>query len=196
MQRITRLAACRELGGLVACSPGVCAWKRGPTCSKQPAVHRQWAGVCVRPARPFTGQLGAQGRRLCVRRSVFAAQKHRLFSSQPGADGPPGSSGGQPAISVVGIPDPITWIRCKVIMYLIELYFELDINSVEFNRGTKQVTTDRSTHRPSINCCCISNKVLLTFLHVWLIQVVIVIIQMQMKHERRHGHKGSHRGQT
>ncbi|XP_031135238.1 m-AAA protease-interacting protein 1, mitochondrial [Sander lucioperca] len=138
MQRITSHAACRELGGLAACIPGGCSWKRGPACSRQPAVHRQWAWVCVLPARPFTGLPGAQSRRLCRRRFEFAGQKHRLFSSQPGADGPPGSSSGQPAVSVVGIPDPITWIRCKLIMYLIDLYFELDINSVEFERGVKQ----------------------------------------------------------
>lgn len=138
MQRITSLAACRELGGLLMFSPGVCAWKRGPTCSQQPAAHRQWAGVCVRPARPFTGEPGAQGRRLCRLRFVFAGQRHRLFSSQPGADGPPGSPDGQPAISVVGIPDPITWIRCRVLMYLIRLLFELDLNSEEFHMGVKQ----------------------------------------------------------
>ncbi|XP_044063046.1 m-AAA protease-interacting protein 1, mitochondrial [Siniperca chuatsi] len=134
MQRITSLAACRELGGLAACSPGLCAWKRYPTCSKQPAVHWQWVGVCVSPGRRFTGEPGAQGRR----RFLFAGQKYRLFSSQPGAGEPPGRSGGQPSISVVGIPDPITWIRCKVIMYLIDLYFELDVNSAEFDRGVKQ----------------------------------------------------------
>ncbi len=148
MQRISSLAACRELGGLAAFSPGVCAWKKGPTCSRQPVVHRRWAGACVRPARPFTGEPGAQGRRLCRRRFVFAGQKHRLFSTQPGADGPQGSSDGQPAISVVGIPDPITWIRCKAVMYLIRLFFELDLNSEEFHRGVKQVTTDRHTERP------------------------------------------------
>ncbi|XP_029307756.1 m-AAA protease-interacting protein 1, mitochondrial [Cottoperca gobio] len=127
MQRITGLAACRELGGLAVCSPGICAWKRVPICCKKPAVHRQWAGMCEHPARPFT----AQGRSLCWRRFVFAGQKHRLFSSQRGADG-------QPAISVVGIPDTITWIRCKIITYFIYLQFDLDINSVEFERGVKQ----------------------------------------------------------
>uniref|UniRef100_A0A668VAC5 Uncharacterized protein n=1 Tax=Oreochromis aureus TaxID=47969 RepID=A0A668VAC5_OREAU len=59
------------------------------------------------------------------------------------ADGPKESSGRRPAISVVGIPDPITWIRCKVIMFALDLYFELDVNSEEFERGVKQVTTDR-----------------------------------------------------
>ncbi|XP_074508955.1 m-AAA protease-interacting protein 1, mitochondrial [Sebastes fasciatus] len=136
MQRITSLAAGRQLGGLSACSAGLCAWKSGSTCREHPAVHRQRAGVCVRPVRPLTG---GPGRRLSRRRVVFASQKHRLFSSQPGGDEPPpGSSGGQPAVSVVGIPDPITWIRCRVIMYLTNLYFELDINSVEFERGVKQ----------------------------------------------------------
>ncbi|XP_059195407.1 m-AAA protease-interacting protein 1, mitochondrial [Centropristis striata] len=131
MQRISSLAACRERGGLAACSLGLCAWKRGPTCSEQPAVHRQWAGGGV---RPFTGLSGAQGRRF-----VFACQKHRLFGSQPeGPDGPPGSHSGQPDVSVVGIPDPITWIRCRVIMYLVKLIFELDMNSEEFERGAKQ----------------------------------------------------------
>ncbi|XP_049902226.1 m-AAA protease-interacting protein 1, mitochondrial [Epinephelus moara] len=135
MQRISSLAACRELGGLAAASPGVCAWKKGMTCSKQPAAHQQLAGMSV---RPFTGVPGAQSRGLCRRRFVFVGQKHRLFSSQPGADGPPGSSGGQPGVSVVGVPDPITWIRCKVIIYLINLYFEIDMSSAEFERGVKQ----------------------------------------------------------
>uniref|UniRef100_UPI0037E86EED m-AAA protease-interacting protein 1, mitochondrial n=1 Tax=Semicossyphus pulcher TaxID=241346 RepID=UPI0037E86EED len=135
MQRITSLAACRELGGLAVCSLGVCGWKRGPTCSTQPAFKRQRTGMCLRVARLFTAEPGAQGRRLCRRRVVFAGQKHRLFSSQPGGEGPPG---GQPAISVVGIPDPLTWIRCRVTIFLIELYFQLDINSAEFDKGVKQ----------------------------------------------------------
>ncbi|KAI3361353.1 hypothetical protein L3Q82_013533, partial [Scortum barcoo] len=119
MQRISGLAACRELGGLVASSARGGAWKRGPTCRGRPAVHRRWAGMC---ALPLSGE---QERRLCRRRLVFAGHTHRLLSSQP-------------AISVVGIPDPITWIRCKVIIYLIDLYFQLDINSEEFDRGIKQ----------------------------------------------------------
>ncbi|XP_018555527.1 m-AAA protease-interacting protein 1, mitochondrial [Lates calcarifer] len=134
MQRIASLAACRELGGLA-----VCAWKKSLTCSRQPVEHhQQWAGGCVRPARPFTGDHGAQGRRFCRRKFSFAAQRHRLYGSQPGTGGPAGRSGGQPDISVVGIPDPLTWIRCKFITYLIDLFFELDLNSVEFDRGVKQ----------------------------------------------------------
>ncbi|XP_076746340.1 m-AAA protease-interacting protein 1, mitochondrial isoform X2 [Maylandia zebra] len=127
MQRISSLAACREFGGLVACTAGVCARKN--SC-KQPAAHRQWDGPVVRSVRLYTV---APGRRL-----VFAGVKHRLFCSQHGADGPKESSGRRPAISVVGIPDPITWIRCKVIMFALDLYFELDVNSEEFERGVKQ----------------------------------------------------------
>lgn len=139
MQRIARLAARREYGGLAAaCKPGVCALTSGPSCGRQPVEHRQWAGGCVRPARSYSGEPAAQYRRLCGRRFAFVGQRHRLFCSQPGADEPAGSSGRQPDISVVGIPDPITWIRCKVTMLLIELYFELDVNSEEFHRGVKQ----------------------------------------------------------
>ncbi|XP_017573078.1 m-AAA protease-interacting protein 1, mitochondrial isoform X1 [Pygocentrus nattereri] len=46
-----------------------------------------------------------------------------------------------PGISVVGTPDPITWIRNKVILALTELYFDLDL-SVEFDRGVKQAVAD------------------------------------------------------
>lgn len=77
------------------------------------------------------------------RRLVFAGQKHGPFSSQP--DEPPGSSAGRPAVSVVGIPDPITWIRCKAIMYLVDLHFALDMNSAEFEMGVKQALVHVST---------------------------------------------------
>ncbi|XP_071393527.1 m-AAA protease-interacting protein 1, mitochondrial isoform X3 [Centroberyx affinis] len=139
MQRITSLAACRELGGLATRTSRACPGKRSPD-SRRPAAHRQWAvrhHVC--PVRPFTGEPAAPGRGLCGlrgRRVVFAGQKHRLFSTERGDE--PGSSGGHPGISVVGIPDPITLIRCKVMMYLIELYFEIGITSVEFDQGVKQ----------------------------------------------------------
>uniref|UniRef100_A0A8C5EHW0 Uncharacterized protein n=1 Tax=Gouania willdenowi TaxID=441366 RepID=A0A8C5EHW0_GOUWI len=83
------------------------------------------------PLFPLIDEVGRMSAR---RKVVFAGDGRRMFGSEP-----PGSSGSRPAVSVVGIPDPITWIRCKVIMYLIELYFEIDLNSEEFNRGIKQV---------------------------------------------------------
>ncbi|XP_069031493.1 uncharacterized protein [Embiotoca jacksoni] len=149
MQRITGPAAWRELRGLAAGTPGLCAWKRGWTGGGQPALRRHWAGVSARPARPFSME---PGRRTGRRRVAFIGERQRLFSSQPGGDdGPPGGSDRQPSVSVVGIPDPITWIRCKVITYLIDLYFDTDINSVEFERGIKQVTTDTTGLLPTMN---------------------------------------------
>ncbi|XP_078143445.1 m-AAA protease-interacting protein 1, mitochondrial isoform X3 [Centroberyx gerrardi] len=101
MQRITSLAACRELGGLATRTSRACPGKRSPD-SRRPAAHRQravWHHVC--PVRPFTGEPAAPGRGLCGlrgRRVVFAGQKHRLFSTERGDE--PGSSGGHPGISV------------------------------------------------------------------------------------------------
>lgn len=137
MQRISSLAACRELGGLAACSAGLCAWKSGPTCYKKPGVSPQWAVGRAVLSRPFTME---PHRKPCrSSRAVFAGDSRRLFGSQPGGDGgPPGSSGPRSPVSVVGIPDPLTWIRCKAIIYLIELYFELDLDSEDFEKGIKQ----------------------------------------------------------
>ncbi|XP_040021169.2 m-AAA protease-interacting protein 1, mitochondrial isoform X3 [Gasterosteus aculeatus] len=123
MQRIISLAVTRSPVALRA-------WKRGPARGEQPAAHRQGPGMCARPARPFTG---LPGRRLCKRRFAFPCQKHRPFSSE---EGPPGIPAGGPAVSVVGIPDPITWVRCRVLMYLVDLHFGFDIE--EFEKGVKQ----------------------------------------------------------
>ncbi|XP_075902995.1 m-AAA protease-interacting protein 1, mitochondrial [Nelusetta ayraudi] len=126
MQRIPRLAACRELG--------LRAWTPGPPC-----CSRRWAGTCVSLSRAFTRDPGEPpGRRLSRRRFVFASQSRRLCSSQPEAGGTPGKRDGQPAISVVGIPDPMTWIHCRVQMLLTRLLFGLDTSSDEFHRGVKQ----------------------------------------------------------
>lgn len=94
----------------------------------------------MRLSSPFTRDPGEPpGRRLSRRRFVFASQSRRLCSSQPEAGGTPGKRDGQPAISVVGIPDPMTWIHCRVQMLLTRLLFGLDTNSDEFHRGVKQV---------------------------------------------------------
>ncbi|XP_077950734.1 m-AAA protease-interacting protein 1, mitochondrial isoform X1 [Gasterosteus aculeatus] len=130
MQRIISLAVTRSPVALRA-------WKRGPARGEQPAAHRQGPGMCARPARPFTG---LPGRRLCKRRFAFPCQKHRPFSSE---EGPPGIPAGGPAVSVVGIPDPITWVRCRVLMYLVDLHFGFDIE--EFEKGVKQVNKPPSS---------------------------------------------------
>ncbi|KAM4568792.1 m-AAA protease-interacting protein 1, mitochondrial [Fundulus diaphanus] len=141
MQRVTGLVARRQVRGLAAGAARVQTGKSGSIFCRQPAVgllhHRcqQRARLCTGPARP----VGVKpGHRSSGWRFLFAGEKGRLFSSQAGADEPPGSPGSQPHISVVGIPDPLTWIRCKVITFLIELYFQVDINSAEFHRGVKQ----------------------------------------------------------
>lgn len=94
----------------------------------------------MRPSRAFTRVTGKlSGRRLSRRKLEFASQ--RRCSSQPEAGGTPdGESDGQSAISVVGIPDPLTWIHCRVQMLLTQLVFGLDTSSDEFYRGVKQVT--------------------------------------------------------
>uniref|UniRef100_A0A3B5R7E1 Si:dkey-82o10.4 n=2 Tax=Xiphophorus maculatus TaxID=8083 RepID=A0A3B5R7E1_XIPMA len=133
MQRIAGLAARRDLRGLAA---GAQAWSSGSICSRDPAFRCQQRGRwCSGPGRPLSTE---PGQRCSRRRFVFAGGKCRLFSSRAGTEEPPGSPGSQPHISVVGIPDPLTWIRCRVITLLIELYFEVDINSAEFHRGVKQ----------------------------------------------------------
>ncbi|KAM6910423.1 m-AAA protease-interacting protein 1, mitochondrial [Xenentodon cancila] len=127
MQRISSLTSRRELGGLAACAAGIRASKSGWTCWQKPAGPPQWLSVNVRPST------AEPGRSPWGRRSVFAAENRRLFSSRP-----PRSSDRRPVISVVGIPDPLTWIRCKVVTLLIDFYFQVDINSEEFVNGAKQ----------------------------------------------------------
>ncbi|KAG7474962.1 hypothetical protein JOB18_020621 [Solea senegalensis] len=87
MQRIASLAADPEFGGgLAPCSrSGLCAWKKGLTGVRQPAVHQP---VCARVS-------GGEARR----KLAFAGQKRRLFSSQPGADGAAGGGRGAPELS-------------------------------------------------------------------------------------------------
>ncbi|XP_047217267.1 m-AAA protease-interacting protein 1, mitochondrial [Girardinichthys multiradiatus] len=137
MQRIAGLAA--RIPRLASSAAGVQTGDSGLICCKQPAVgllHRwqQWACLCAVSGRPLSAEPGQRG----SRRRFIAGERCRLFSSQAGAEEPPGNPGSQPHISVVGNPDPLTWIRCKFITFLVDLYFEVDINSAEFHRGVKQ----------------------------------------------------------
>ncbi|XP_061531461.1 uncharacterized protein LOC133401945 [Phycodurus eques] len=109
--------------------------------------------MCSKPRCPARGSFNRQtqvtngGRRL-------AFDGHKTFCSPTGAESPEGgSSGRQPDVSVVGIPDPITWIRCKVILLLVELCFDLDVNSNDFERGVKQVLKPEFESRI---CLCVS----------------------------------------
>lgn len=42
------------------------------------------------------------------------------------------------SLTVVGSPDPLTWIRCRLIILLVKLYFEVDLASDDFHSGAKQ----------------------------------------------------------
>nr|XP_057909643.1 m-AAA protease-interacting protein 1, mitochondrial [Doryrhamphus excisus] len=130
MLRSSRLAAYLEL---TACSASIRVCRSG---LYQPGVTRlcRWAS-CRRELVAHAGK-----------RVVFWGQNQRMFCSQVGAEDPGGESPGrQPDISVVGIPDPLTWIRCKVIFFFIELYFDLDVNSKDFERGVKQAVVHISS---------------------------------------------------
>ncbi|KAM8827154.1 m-AAA protease-interacting protein 1, mitochondrial isoform 1-T1 [Synchiropus picturatus] len=116
MQRIASLAWCRELGCLAAVTPALCTRCFGSSSSVAAPVTRRQRSLLWPHASRRTGE--------------FTGQKLRHLSSR--------SSGPDRGVSVVGIPDPLTWIRCKVIMYLVLLYFELDLTSEEFERGVKQ----------------------------------------------------------
>lgn len=70
---------------------------------------------------------------------VFSHQKYRQYCTESENERKRTGGHDHHGITVVGIPDPLTWIWNKVHIYLIELYFQLGINSVEFDNGVKQV---------------------------------------------------------
>ncbi|XP_077455085.1 m-AAA protease-interacting protein 1, mitochondrial-like [Stigmatopora argus] len=116
MLRLGRLATC---GGLVASSAGTCGRSSGLTCNGSRCPSR------------------ALNRKMTVAEGVatpisIASTVHRTFCSRPGGFDP------QADVSVVGIPDQITWIRCKVHLFLVDLYYDLGVNSDDFERGVKQ----------------------------------------------------------
>ncbi|XP_057689979.1 m-AAA protease-interacting protein 1, mitochondrial [Corythoichthys intestinalis] len=115
MLRITRLATC---GGLAVYSAGMCGRRSGLTLPRCPAraFYRQMPGYRT---HDFT--------------------RLRTFCSQSRGDVPEGGNSDRKAdVSVVGIPDPITWIRCNVHLFLVDLYYDLGVNSKDFERGVKQ----------------------------------------------------------
>ena len=130
MQRITSFATCRDLAGLAAAlfSKTVQPWKRTSRSASYAPTHQQSTKL------PF-GQSVRGLRRPRIAVPPFAGHVHRLYGT---AGEERGSK--NPVITVVGIPDPITWIRCKCDILIIELLFELGLGSKEFENGVKQVT--------------------------------------------------------
>ncbi|XP_067303899.1 m-AAA protease-interacting protein 1, mitochondrial isoform X2 [Pseudorasbora parva] len=121
MLRFTCLAARRDLACLA------CSWKRKTLPIKlhyKPWWHqrkRPYASLASPPERAW-------------HHLHRPSPQHRHYSQ--GADR--GCEDRErPGITVVGSPDPITWIRNKCILFLIELYFGLKF-SVEFDSGVKQ----------------------------------------------------------
>uniref|UniRef100_A0A8C1TGI7 Si:dkey-82o10.4 n=1 Tax=Cyprinus carpio TaxID=7962 RepID=A0A8C1TGI7_CYPCA len=74
-------------------------------------------------------------------RRPSGGQHYRLYSKDADRDT---KDTEHPGITVVGTPDPIAWIRNKIILFLIELYFGLKF-SVEFDSGVKQAAVHVST---------------------------------------------------
>uniref|UniRef100_A0A671KSK9 Uncharacterized protein n=1 Tax=Sinocyclocheilus anshuiensis TaxID=1608454 RepID=A0A671KSK9_9TELE len=70
-----------------------------------------------------------------------AGQHCRLYSKDADRDT---KDTEHPGITVVGTPDPIAWIRNKIILFLIELCFGLKF-SVEIDSGVKQAAVHAST---------------------------------------------------
>ncbi|XP_018596167.2 m-AAA protease-interacting protein 1, mitochondrial isoform X1 [Scleropages formosus] len=72
-----------------------------------------------------------------------AAQKScRFYSTDNERDSKTES---RPRIIVVGIPNPFSWIRNKVLIFLVKLYFDINIASADFSRGAKQALVQVST---------------------------------------------------
>ncbi|KAG1942950.1 m-AAA protease-interacting protein 1, mitochondrial [Pimephales promelas] len=125
-----------RLTGLAA-RPLACSWKRNPLSTKQhdtyckPWWHqraRTHASCAVSPERAWHH----------LRRP---SAQCRHYSKDAGRDS---EDREHPGITVVGSPDPITWIRNKCILFLIELYFGLKF-SVDFDNGVKQAVVHVST---------------------------------------------------
>ncbi|KAJ8290660.1 hypothetical protein GJAV_G00016000 [Gymnothorax javanicus] len=122
-----------ELGGRAARSPVPCPWKLKSTSNQ--LARRSWAYRHAGCNCLYAGGTPFKPASLDLRRQnvYVVGQTSRLYSTGRNKDP---TSGSHPGISVVGIPDPILWIRNRIILFLIQLYF--DLSSVEFENGAKQ----------------------------------------------------------
>ncbi|KAK2903613.1 hypothetical protein Q8A67_008326 [Cirrhinus molitorella] len=133
MQRFTCLAARRELAFLA------CPWKRKNILSiKQDAHCQPW---WHQRGRPHASCATSPERAWHHLRRLSGGQQCRQYSKDADRDT---KDTEHPGITVVGIPDPVTWIRNRFILFLTELYFGLKF-SVEFDNGVKQAAVHVST---------------------------------------------------
>lgn len=136
MQRITCFATYRELGGIVGCKSLACPWKRSLPTKQTPFSSLAFLQPSNTRLLEGTQSSDCNLHNLRTQNALFVCQKFRQYSTDRDNES---KTSRQPSISVVGVPDPITWIRNKVIIFFIELYFDLNISSVEFDTGVKQV---------------------------------------------------------
>ncbi|KAG7469674.1 hypothetical protein MATL_G00131320 [Megalops atlanticus] len=133
MQWFTLIAAFRELGGRAARTPLACPWKLNTTkqFGSRPFVYHHTCCLHTEEA----GAIKLKLHNLRKQNVFLVGQKTRQYST--GSD-KESNTRSRPGITVVGIPDPISWIRNKCVLFLIELYFGLSVSSVEFDNGAKQ----------------------------------------------------------
>ncbi|XP_016319801.1 uncharacterized protein C2orf47, mitochondrial isoform X1 [Sinocyclocheilus anshuiensis] len=135
MQRFTSLAVCGELAFLT--SP----WKRSIVSLKHDTHSQPWWHQRVRPHASCVTSPKRAWHHLRRPSAPCARQHCRHYSKDADRDT---KDTEHPGITVVGTPDPITWIRNKIILFLIELYFGLKF-SVEFESGVKQAAVHVSS---------------------------------------------------
>ncbi len=128
MHRFTCLAARRELAFLA------CSWERNIVSIKHETHYQPWWHQRVRPH----ASCATSPKRAWHHLRRPSADQHRRLYSQDADSDTKDTEHPASAITVVGTPDPIAWIRNKAVLLLIELYFGLKF-SVEFDSGVKQV---------------------------------------------------------
>ncbi|XP_030640933.1 m-AAA protease-interacting protein 1, mitochondrial [Chanos chanos] len=133
MQRLTCFVTCREFSGIVAFTSTSCPWKKRLT--KQTPLSHQY----TYKTRSYVERTAIQHWDFThLRRytSQFTGQTYRHYST--GSNNDSTNTTSHPGVTVVGSPDPLTWIRNKIVLSLIELYFDLNMTGVEFDTGVKQ----------------------------------------------------------
>ncbi|XP_073703989.1 m-AAA protease-interacting protein 1, mitochondrial [Garra rufa] len=139
MQRFMCLAARGELTFLA------CQWNRRNTVSIKHDAHCQPC-ISIRHQRlrlHASCATSPERARHHLRRpsAPSVGQQCRLYCKDADRDS---KDTEHPGITVVGTPDPITWVRNKTILFLVELYFGLKF-SEEFDNGVKQAAVHVST---------------------------------------------------
>ncbi|KAJ1187338.1 hypothetical protein NDU88_004114 [Pleurodeles waltl] len=89
-------------------------------------LPRVQAAVCVLPAVTDRSQL------LPPPTAILPLVGSRHYSS--------GGGGQRKQLVVLGIPNPLLWLRSRVYYFLIRSYFDHDFSIQEFSRGARQAS--------------------------------------------------------